>query len=134
MFIDLLFDYRLLMVIMMVGLFDSSVDTEFIGKEIVKCINMARDGIHAVLVVLSVRNRFSKEEEAAISSLRTLFGSKINDYMIVVFTGGDELEENEQTLEEFLEDYPESLKVRYRPTHGFLLSFCLILACSKFNN
>ncbi|MFS7938807.1 putative AIG1-type guanine nucleotide-binding (G) domain-containing protein [Helianthus anomalus] len=71
---------------------------------------MARDGIHAVLVVLSVRNRFSKEEEAAISSLRTLFGSKINDYMIVVFTGGDELEENEQTLEEFLEDYPESLK------------------------
>ncbi|KAI7732267.1 hypothetical protein M8C21_024452, partial [Ambrosia artemisiifolia] len=94
----------------MAGLFDSSVDTEYIGKEIVKCINMARDGIHAVLVVLSVRNRFSKEEEAAISSLRTLFGSKINDYMIVVFTGGDELEENEQTLEEFLEDCPESLK------------------------
>ncbi|KAJ0746150.1 putative AIG1-type guanine nucleotide-binding (G) domain-containing protein [Helianthus annuus] len=103
-------DGQMLNVIDTPGLFDSSVDTEFIGKEIVKCINMARDGIHAVLVVLSVRNRFSKEEEAAISSLRTLFGSKINDYMIVVFTGGDELEENEQTLEEFLEDYPESLK------------------------
>ncbi|KAJ9567023.1 hypothetical protein OSB04_002989 [Centaurea solstitialis] len=94
----------------MVGLFDSSVDTEYIGKEIVKCINMAREGIHAVLVVLSVRNRFSIEEEAAISSLRTLFGNKINDYMIVVFTGGDELEANEQTLEDFLEDSPVSLK------------------------
>ncbi|KAM0019283.1 putative AIG1-type guanine nucleotide-binding (G) domain-containing protein [Helianthus debilis subsp. tardiflorus] len=103
-------DGQMLNVIDTPGLFDSSVDTEYIGKEIVRCINMARDGIHAVLVVLSVRNRFSKEEEAAISSLRTLFGSKINDYMIVVFTGGDELEENEQTLEEFLEDYPESLK------------------------
>ncbi|KAI3825552.1 hypothetical protein L1987_07042 [Smallanthus sonchifolius] len=98
----------------MAGLFDSSVDTEYIGKEIVKCINMARDGIHAVLVVLTVWNRFSKEAEAAISSLRTLFGSKINDYMIVVFTGGDELEENEQTLEEFLEDCPDSLKVESR--------------------
>lgn len=95
----------------MAGLFDSSLNTEFIGKEIVKCINMAKDGIHAVLVVLSVRTRFSKEEEAAISSLRTLFGNKINDYMIVVFTGGDELEENEQTLEDFLKDSPVSLKV-----------------------
>ncbi|GJW29551.1 putative AIG1-type guanine nucleotide-binding (G) domain-containing protein [Tanacetum coccineum] len=103
-------DGQILNVIDTPGLFDSSVDTEFIGKEIVKCINMAREGIHGVLVVLSVRNRFSKEEEAAISSLRTLFGNKINDYMIVVFTGGDELEENEQTLEDFLEDCPEPLK------------------------
>nr|XP_043607081.1 immune-associated nucleotide-binding protein 9 [Erigeron canadensis] len=103
-------DGQMLNVIDTPGLFDSSVDTEFIGKEIVKCINMAREGIHGVLVVLSVRNRFSVEEEAAISSLRTLFGSKINDYMIVVFTGGDELEDNEQTLEDFLEDCPLSLK------------------------
>ncbi|KAL4566251.1 hypothetical protein LXL04_030364 [Taraxacum kok-saghyz] len=103
-------DGQMLNVIDTPGLFDSSVDTEFIGKEIVKCINMAREGIHAVLVVLSVRNRFSKEEEAAINSLRTLFGNKINDYMIVVFTGGDELEENEETLEDFLKDCPVPLK------------------------
>jgi GTPase Era involved in 16S rRNA processing len=104
-------DGHILNVIDTPGLFDFSSESEFIGKEIVKCINMAKDGIHAVLVVLSVRNRFSKEEEAAISSLRTLFGNKINDYMIVVFTGGDELEENEETLEEFLgNDCPEPLK------------------------
>lgn len=116
------------MVCVMAGLFDSSVDSEFIGMEIVKCINMARDGIHAVLVVLSVRNRFSQEEEAAINSLRILFGNKINDYMIVVFTGGDELEENEQTLEEFLEDCPESLKVRcimYANTWFFFVRWLL---------
>ncbi|KAK1407577.1 hypothetical protein QVD17_39197 [Tagetes erecta] len=107
---NVLKDGQMINVIDTPGLFDSSVDSEFIGTEIVKCINMARDGIHAVLVVLSVRNRFSQEEEAAINSLRVLFGNKINDYMIVVFTGGDELEENEQTLEEFLEDCPESLK------------------------
>lgn len=44
----------------MAGLFDFSAETEFIGKEIVKCINMAKDGIHAVLVVLSVKTRFSE--------------------------------------------------------------------------
>ncbi|KAM7460986.1 hypothetical protein LguiA_029107 [Lonicera macranthoides] len=71
---------------------------------------MAKDGIHAALLVLSVRTRFSKEEEAAIQSLQNFFGSKINDYMIVVFTGGDELEDDE-TLEDYLgRDCPEPLK------------------------
>lgn len=94
------------------GLFDFSAETEFIGKEIVKCINMAKDGIHAVLVVLSVRTRFSKEEAEAVNSLRTLFGNKITDYMIIVFTGGDELEFNDKTLEDYLgRDCPEPLKV-----------------------
>ncbi|KAM7460990.1 hypothetical protein LguiA_029111 [Lonicera macranthoides] len=71
---------------------------------------MAKDGIHAALLVLSVRTRFSKEEEAAIQSLQNFFGSKINDYMIVVFTGGDELEDDE-TLEDYLgRECPEPLK------------------------
>ncbi|PRQ20523.1 putative P-loop containing nucleoside triphosphate hydrolase [Rosa chinensis] len=93
------------------GLFDYSAKSDFIGKEIVKCINLAKDGIHAVLVVFSTRTRFSQEEESAILSLQTLFGSKIFDYMIVVFTGGDDFEENDETLEDYLgRDCPEPLK------------------------
>ncbi|RDX91344.1 Immune-associated nucleotide-binding protein 9, partial [Mucuna pruriens] len=93
------------------GLFDFSAESEFVGKEIVKCINLAKDGIHAVLVVFSVRTRFTEEEESALQSLQKLFGRKIVDYMIVVFTGGDELEENEETLEDYLgRECPEPLK------------------------
>uniref|UniRef100_A0A2P2K8F7 Protein AIG1 n=2 Tax=Rhizophora mucronata TaxID=61149 RepID=A0A2P2K8F7_RHIMU len=93
------------------GLFDFSAESDFVGKEIVKCINMAKDGIHAVLVVFSVRTRFSQEEEAALRSLQTLFGSKITDYMIAVFTGGDELEDNDETLEDYLgRECPQPLK------------------------
>ncbi|KAL3503787.1 hypothetical protein ACH5RR_033628 [Cinchona calisaya] len=91
------------------GLFERLVEPEFVGKEIVRCIDLAKDGIHAVLVVLSVRSRFTTEEGAAIETLQNFFGSKITDYMIVVFTGGDELEENEATLEDYLDDN-ESLK------------------------
>lgn len=58
--------------------------------------------MHAVLVVFSVRTCFSPEEEAALRSLQTLFRSKIFDYMIVVFTGGDKLEDNEEMLEDCL--------------------------------
>lgn len=96
------------------GLFEFSAagKSEFIGKEIVKCIDFAKDGIHAILVVLSVRTRFSEEEENALRSLQKLFGSKIVDYMIVVFTGGDELEDNEETLDGYLaRECPEPLKV-----------------------
>ncbi|KAJ8436426.1 hypothetical protein Cgig2_013467 [Carnegiea gigantea] len=95
------------------GLFDFSAETEFIGKEIVKCIDLAKDGIHAILAVFSVRTRFSKEEQAALQSLQTFFGPKITDYMIVVFTGGDELEDNDETLEDYLgRECPEPLQIR----------------------
>ncbi|TKY49876.1 putative PHLOEM protein 2 A3 [Spatholobus suberectus] len=80
-------------------------------KEIVKCIDMAKDGIHAILVVFSIRTRFSKEEQATFLSLQALFGHKIVDYMIVVFTGGDELEENDETLDDYIgHECPQPLK------------------------
>ncbi|KAG1370007.1 Immune-associated nucleotide-binding protein 9 [Cocos nucifera] len=93
-------DGRTVNVIDTPGLFDFSAGSEFIGKEIVKCINMAKDGIHAVLMVFSIRSRFSREEEATIESFQTFFGERIVDYMIVVFTGGDDLEESGMTLQE----------------------------------
>ena len=94
------------------GLFDFSAGSEFVGKEIVKCIGMVKDEIHAVLVVFSVRSRFSQEEEAALHSWQTLFGKNVFDYMIVVFTGGDELEDNDETLEDYLgRECPKPLKV-----------------------
>ncbi|KAL6512143.1 hypothetical protein OROGR_021740 [Orobanche gracilis] len=107
----LLDNAQILNVIDTPGLFDFSDELEVIGREIVKCICMAKDGIHALLVILSVRSRFSREEAAAIETLRKFFGSKISDYMIVVFTGGDDLEENGETLDDYLgRDCPEPLK------------------------
>jgi GTP-binding protein EngB required for normal cell division len=104
-------DGQIINVIDTPGLFDFSLDSEFVEKEIVRCIDMAKDGIHAVLLVLSTRQRFTQEEAAAIRGLQDFFGNKINDFMVVVFTGGDELEENGETLEEFIEcDCPEPLK------------------------
>lgn len=59
---------------------------------------MARDGIDAFLVVISVCCLFVEDEKAAISRLLTLFGTKFYDYMIIVFTGGDELEDDDESL------------------------------------
>ncbi|KDO40708.1 hypothetical protein CISIN_1g0366591mg, partial [Citrus sinensis] len=106
-------------------LFDFSAGSKFVGKEIVTCIGMAKDGIHAVLVVFSVRSRFSQEEEAALHSWQTLFGKNVFDYMIVVFTGGDELEDNDETLEDYLgRECPKPLKSsRLKVPYSILLHF-----------
>uniref|UniRef100_A0A166FW06 AIG1-type G domain-containing protein n=1 Tax=Daucus carota subsp. sativus TaxID=79200 RepID=A0A166FW06_DAUCS len=106
-------DGQILNVIDTPGLFDCSVRTEITGKEIAKCINMAKDGIHAVLVVLSVKTRFSEGEEQVINSLKILFGNKLTDYMIIVFTGGDDLDYDEKTLEDYLgQNCPKPLQMK----------------------
>ncbi|XP_049410374.1 immune-associated nucleotide-binding protein 9-like [Solanum stenotomum] len=92
------------------GLFGFSDEQDFIGKEIVKCMDLAKDGIHSVLLVLSVQSRFSSEEQAAVLTFEKFFGEKFKDYMIVVFTGGDVLKD--QSLDEYLLDNgcPDYLK------------------------
>ncbi|CAA0809859.1 Avirulence induced gene (AIG1) family protein [Striga hermonthica] len=94
------------------GLCDISGGDEKFVKEVVKCIDMAKNRINAVVLVLSARFRFSQEEKYAIWSLFEIFGGKITDYMILLFTGGDDLAENEETLDDYLgRDCPEPLKI-----------------------
>ncbi|CAA7033281.1 unnamed protein product [Microthlaspi erraticum] len=81
-----------------------SPSTEFTCREIVRCLSLSKDGIDAVLVVFSLRNRLTEEEKSALFALKILFGSEIVDYMIVVFTNEDFLEDEGDTLEEYLED------------------------------
>jgi len=103
-------DGRKLNVIDTPGLFDPTTKQDILLKEIVKCIDLAKDGFHGVLLVLSTKNRFSTEEASALEILQTLFGEKILNYMVVIFTGGDELEENEQTFEDYLRTSSPALK------------------------
>ncbi|EOA38747.1 hypothetical protein CARUB_v10010924mg, partial [Capsella rubella] len=91
------------------GLFDLSKPVEYISKEIVRCLALVDEGLHAVVLVLSVRTRMTQEEESVVTTLQSLFGAKILDYLIIVFTGGDELEANNQTLDAYLSTCPEFL-------------------------
>ncbi|MFS7910546.1 putative AIG1-type guanine nucleotide-binding (G) domain-containing protein [Helianthus anomalus] len=87
---------------------------------------MVKDGIHAVLVVFSICSRFSEDDHDVICSLVTLFGNKIYNYIVIVFTGGDELEEEEKSLDDFLCNCPESLKVQKFSTSVEIAVFFLI--------
>ncbi|GJN02861.1 hypothetical protein PR202_ga20250 [Eleusine coracana subsp. coracana] len=83
-------------------LFDMNVATEAVRKEIVKCMDMSRDGIHAMLMVFSAASRFTAEDAETIESIKMFFGDKIVDHMILVFTYGDQV--GEATFERMLTD------------------------------
>ncbi|EYU28251.1 hypothetical protein MIMGU_mgv1a022182mg, partial [Erythranthe guttata] len=85
------------------GLIDSG-DTEFLQMEIARCVDLANDGFHAIVLVLTVRYRFSREDEAILEFISSFFGPKIIDHMIVLFTGGDEFDDD-VTLDHYLEYY-----------------------------
>ncbi|CAN6275764.1 unnamed protein product [Urochloa humidicola] len=74
------------------GLYDNNVTTEDARKEIAKCLDMSRDGIHAMLMVFSSATRFTPEDADTIKSIKMFFGDKIVDHMILVFTYGDLVE------------------------------------------
>ncbi|KAJ4828470.1 hypothetical protein Tsubulata_031337 [Turnera subulata] len=93
------------------GLFDTSAPAEEVSREIVKCMQMAKGGIHAFVGVISTWNRFTEEEARAFQVLQGLFGPKVLDYMIIVFTvRTDEFEDMVDFEEEYLSEAPESLK------------------------
>ncbi|CAN0926158.1 Immune-associated nucleotide-binding protein 9 [Linum grandiflorum] len=93
-----LYDGQLINVIDTPGLFDPAMDSDFVCKEIANCIKMAPDGIHSVILVSSPRNPFTEDEKIAVLSLQSFFGTKITDYMIVLFTGGDRFGDSYQPL------------------------------------
>ncbi|XP_049325170.1 GTPase IMAP family member 9-like [Astyanax mexicanus] len=82
------------------GLFNASMSVEEVHQEIVKCISMSAPGPHAFIIVLRV-GRVSKEDVEMLDTIKTLFGPKAAMFSIVLFTRGDDLED--QTLNEYVE-------------------------------
>uniref|UniRef100_A0A3B4EGX3 AIG1-type G domain-containing protein n=1 Tax=Pygocentrus nattereri TaxID=42514 RepID=A0A3B4EGX3_PYGNA len=90
------------------GLFDTNVPNVEITKEITKCISMAAPGPHVFLLVLSIGQRFTQEEQDTVNMIKDTFGEKCKMYTIVVFSKGDFLKGN--TIEQYIEKSGPTMK------------------------
>lgn len=63
------------------GLFDSTVVSGYLVSEIAICFSYATNGIHAFVVVLTGRTRFSKEEVGVV--LASLLGEKFMTILLL---------------------------------------------------
>ncbi|CAI5671068.1 unnamed protein product [Oreochromis niloticus] len=91
------------------GILDTQKSAEMIKKEIVRCVEVSSPGPHAFLLVLQV-GRFTKEEKNSVEALQELFGPKAQHYMIVLFTHGDDLEDQEITIQQYVRESKPELR------------------------
>ncbi|XP_005814148.1 GTPase IMAP family member 7-like [Xiphophorus maculatus] len=72
------------------GIIDTDRAPEMLKREIVRCVEVSCPGPHVFLLVMQV-GRFTNEEKNAVRGLQELFGERANQFMIVLFTRGDDL-------------------------------------------
>ncbi|XP_033991951.1 GTPase IMAP family member 9-like [Trematomus bernacchii] len=97
-------DGQIVKVIDTPGLFDTKIEEEETRKNVAQSIGFASPGPHIFLVVIRL-GRFTDEEKQTVQKIQEIFGEDANRYSMVLFTCGDQLED--QPIEEFLKGSKE---------------------------
>jgi predicted GTPase len=91
------------------GIFDTEIDPDAVEREIKRCIYLGAPGLHAIIYVMEI-GRFRQDDLMAIQTFLEYFDNELQNRVIVVFTHGDKLLKNNQTLYDYLETAPVNLK------------------------
>ncbi|XP_070209590.1 GTPase IMAP family member 4-like isoform X2 [Littorina saxatilis] len=90
------------------GLYDTNKTQTEISTVIVQAVACTHPGPHAILYVIRL-GRFTAEEYGVYNRLKALFDDHVVDYMILLFTGGDELENSGKSFADLMKAAPKEL-------------------------
>ncbi len=85
------------------GLFDTEMNEDEIQKKYKEVLQRCESGPCVFLLVIKA-DRFTAEEREAVEKIEKLLGDERLKKTWILFTRGDELEEENMTIQEFLDD------------------------------
>ncbi|XP_028606249.2 GTPase IMAP family member 4-like isoform X1 [Podarcis muralis] len=102
------------------GFFDTNIPEDVTTKEIKTCVKYIYPGAHVIIQVIQL-TRFSKEEKAVAQLIQKIFSCKAKDYMIILFTRKEDLDD--RPLKEFLKEGDQDLQNQIAQCGGRCLAF-----------
>ncbi|XP_078340255.1 GTPase IMAP family member 9-like isoform X2 [Crassostrea virginica] len=93
------------------GLFDTNRSEQETVVVISKWYSLVSPGIHAIILVVKVE-RFTEEEQKTVDFFMKVFGEDLKDYLVVVFTHKDRLDDENITLNDFVKTMDKSSNLR----------------------
>lgn len=83
------------------GLFDTNVTNDDVIMKVKTCISLCAPGPHVFVVVIQP-GRFTKEENDTVEIIKAIFGEGSSQYIMVLFTHGDQLAKRKKSIQEFV--------------------------------
>ena len=89
------------------GLSDTEMSDDQVLVEISRWYTIMSPGIHAIVMVVKA-DRFTEDEKRIVGVFEKVFGERLKDFLVVVFTNKDQLEHHNKTLSKYIESLDTS--------------------------
>lgn len=90
------------------GLCDTKRSAEDVASDVVQAVACMHPGPTAILYIIAI-GRYTEEDQGVYERVKSLLDDRVTNYIIIIFTRGDELVRKGRTIQDVLNKAPDNL-------------------------